>query len=111
MRTQSILAGGLLLVLGASGVVKVPDSSASEAQRMGVFERMGTGGSIYTQSRPVPVQSGETTVAGTERGKVDVIKRIGAGGSIYSSSQRGGGVIECAAAEGAVCPYTQPTSH
>lgn len=111
MRVQRILAVGFLSMMVASGVVNVPDSFASEAQRMGVFERMGTGGSLYTQSRPVPVQSGETTVAGTERGKVDVIKRIGAGGSIYSSSQRSGGVIECAAAEGVVCPYTQPTSH
>lgn len=111
MRTQSILAGGLLLVLGASGVVKASDSFASEGQRTGVFERIGAGGSIYTQRQSVPVQSGKATVAGTERGKVDVIKRIGMGGSIYSSSQRDGGVIECAATEGVVCPYSQPTSH
>lgn len=114
MRAQSILAVGFLSMMVASGVVTTTNSFAFDGQLTDVFERIGTGGSIYThypQSQPTPVQLGEVTVAGTERGKVDVIKRIGTGGSIYSSSQRGGGVIECAATEGVVCPYSQPTSH
>jgi hypothetical protein len=77
MRAQSILAVGFLSMMVTSGVVKASDSFASEGQRADVFERIGAGGSIYTQRQSVPVQSGKATVAGTERGKVDVMKRIG----------------------------------
>jgi hypothetical protein len=114
MRAQNILAVGFLSMMVASGVVSATNSFASDGQLTDVFERIGTGGSVYThypQSQPMPVQLGEVAVAGTTQGKVDVIERIGTGGSIYSSSQRGGDVIECAAAEGIACPYTQPTSH
>lgn len=114
MRAHSILAVGCLSMLVASGVVKTTDGFASEGPRMGVFERIGTGGSVhthYTQSQPAPVPSSEAAVAGTKQRKVDVIERIGTGGSFYSSSQRGGGAVECVATEGVVCPYSQPMSH
>lgn len=114
MRTQMILAVGFFSMIVASGVVKATDGFASEGQRMNVFERIGTGGSVYThytQSQPVPVQSSEAAVAGTKQRKVDVIERIGTGGSLYASSQRGGGAVECVATEGVVCPYSQSTSH
>ncbi|MDC8450143.1 MAG: hypothetical protein LV473_17555 [Nitrospira sp.] len=108
MRVQSMLAVGFLAVTVASGVVKVPDSFASEAQRMGINARIGAGGSIY---QPISVQSGDAKVAGTERGKVDVITRSGIGGSTYASRRPAGGVSECVACEGVVYPYSKPTSH
>lgn len=106
-----MLAVGFLSMIVASGLVKAPDGFGAKTQRMDLFERVGAGGSLYTQGQSVPVQSDKATVARTERGNVDVIKRIGTGGSTYSSSQKGGGATECAATEGIVCPYTQRTSH
>ena len=87
MSTKTMFTMGFLSMMVASGVVKVPDSFAIEAQRVEAIERIGAGGSTYSSSQPMPVQSGDSHVAGTERRKVDVIERIGAGGSIYSSSQ------------------------
>ena len=87
MSAKKMLTMGFLSMMVASGVVKVPDSFASEAQRVDVIERIGAGGSTYSSSQPMPVQPGDSHVAGTERRKVDVIERIGAGGSTYSSSQ------------------------
>ena len=78
---------GFLSMMVASGVVKVPDNFASEAQRADAIERIGAGGSTYSSSQPMAVQPGDAHVAGTEQRKVDVIERIGAGGSAYSSSQ------------------------
>ena len=111
MRAQSILAVGLLSMMIASGVVKANDGFAFEAQRTDLFERIGAGGAIYTQSQPAPVRSGEAVAPETKQGKVDVITRIGAGGSTYSSSRPGVGAIECVAVEGATYPCHPPTSH
>jgi hypothetical protein len=87
MSAKKIFTMGFLSMMVASGVVKVPDSFASEAQRVDVIERIGAGGSTYSSSQPMTIQPGDSNVAGTERRKVDVIERIGAGGSTYSSSQ------------------------
>ena len=141
MSAKTMFTIGFLSMMVASGVVKVPDSFAAEAQRLEVIERIGAGGSIYSSSQPMPVQSGDS-VAGTERRKVDVIERIGAGGSTYSSSwpmpvqsgdsvagteRRKVDVIErigaggstyfsrqpmlARADDGAAYSYSQPTSH
>ncbi len=106
MSTKKMFAVGVLSMMVASGVVKVPDSFASEAQRVDVIERIGAGGSTYSSSRPMPVQPGDS-VAGTERRKVDVIERIGTGGSTYSSRQP----MLARAGDGASYSYSQPTSH
>ena len=87
MSAKTMFTMGFLSMMVASGVAQVPESFASEAQRADVIERIGAGGSTYSSSRPMPFQSGDSHVAGMERGKVDVIERIGAGGSTYSSSQ------------------------
>ncbi len=86
MSAKKMFTMGFLSMMVASGVVKVPDSFATEAQRVEVIERIGAGGSKYSSSRPMPVQPGDS-VAGTEQRKVEVIERIGAGGSTYSSNQ------------------------
>ena len=87
MSAKKMFTMGFLSMMVASGVVKVPDSFASEAQRVDVIERLGAGGSTYSSSQPMPFQPGDSSVAGRERRKVDVIKRIGMGGSTYSSNQ------------------------
>jgi hypothetical protein len=87
MSAKTVFTMGLLSMMVASGVVKVPDSFASEAQRADVIERIGAGGSTYSYSRPMPFQPGDSSVTGMERRKVDVIERIGAGGSTYSYSR------------------------
>ncbi|NGZ96678.1 MAG: hypothetical protein CV089_11245 [Nitrospira sp. WS110] len=89
MRAQSIWAAGFLSMMIASGVVKANDGFAFEAQRTDLFERIGAGGAIHTQSQSVLVRSGEAVAPGTKQWKVDVITRIGAGGSTYSSSRPG----------------------
>ena len=86
MSTKKMFTMGFLSMMVASGVVKVSDSFAFEAQRADVIERIGAGGSTYSSSQPMPVQSGDSHVTGTERRKLDVIERIGVGGSTYSSS-------------------------
>ena len=106
MSAKTMFTIGFLSMMVASGVVKVPDSFAAEAQRLEVIERIGAGGSIYSSSQPMPVQSGDS-VAGTERRKVDVIERIGAGGSTYFSRQP----MLARADDGAAYSYSQPTSH
>jgi len=88
MKAKSMLTMGFLSMMVASGVMKVPDSFASEAQRANVIERIGAGGSTYSYSQPMPVQPGDPKVAEMERMKVDVIEdRVGAGGSTYSYSR------------------------
>ena len=106
MSTKKMFAVGVLSMMVASGVVKVPDSFASEAQRVEVIKRIGAGGSTYSSSQPMPVQPGDS-VAGTERRTVDVIERIGAGGSIYSSSQS----TLARANDGTTYSSSQTTSH
>ena len=86
MTAREIFAMGFLSMMVASGVVKVPDSFASEARRVVVIERVGAGGSIYSSSQSMPSQPGDSNVAGAERRKVVVIERIGAGGSTYFSN-------------------------
>jgi hypothetical protein len=108
MSAKKMFTVGFLSMMVASGVVKVPDSFASDAQRVEVIERIGAGGSAYSSSRPMPVQLGDSHVAGTERGEVDVIERIGAGGSTYSSSQP---TMLARAGDEATYFYSQPTSH
>jgi hypothetical protein len=98
---------GFLSMMVASGVVKVPDSFASEAQRVDAIERIGAGGSTYSASQPMPVQPGDSHVAGTERRKVDAIERIGAGGSSYSFSQP----MLARTGDGATYSSSQTTSH
>jgi hypothetical protein len=89
MSTKMMFTMGVLSMMMASGVVKVPDSFASEAQRVDVIEeRIGAGGSTYASSRPMPVQTDDSDVVGTERRNVHVIEeRIGVGGSTYASSR------------------------
>ena len=108
MSAKKMFTVGFLSMMVASGVAKVPDSFASDAQRVEVIERIGAGGSAYSSSRPMPVQLGDSHVAGTERGEVDVIERIGAGGSTYSSSQP---TMLARAGDEATYFYSQPTSH
>ena len=87
MNAKSMFTMGFLSMMVVSGVMKVPDSFASEAQQANVIERIGAGGSTYSYSRPMPFQPGDSNVAEMDRREVDVIEdRIGAGGSIYSSS-------------------------
>ena len=107
MSAKTMFTVGFLSMMVASGVVKVPDSFASEVQRADVIERIGAGGSTYSYSRPMPFQPGDSNVAGMERRKVDVVERIGAGGSIYSLSQP----MLAWVGEGAAYSYSQPTSH
>jgi hypothetical protein len=87
MSAKTMFTMGLLSMMVASGVAQVPDSFAFEAQRADVIERIGAGGSTYSSSQPMPVQPGDSHVAGMEQRKADVSDRIGAGGSTYSSSQ------------------------
>lgn len=108
IRTQNLLAGGFLLMLVASGFVKIPASSSAESRQMGVAERVGVGGCLY---RPISVQPSDARVAGTERGKTNVITRIGEGGSINFSIEVKTGGSECVVAEGVVYPYSKPPSH
>ena len=107
MSAKKMFVMGFLSMMVASGVVKVPDSFASEAQRVDAIERIGAGGSTYSSSRSMPSQPGDSNVAGTERRKVDVIERIGAGGSTYSSSQP----MLTRAGDGATYSYNKTTSH
>ena len=51
MNAKTMLTMGVLSMMVASGVVKVPDSFASEAQRVDVIERIGAGGSTYSSSQ------------------------------------------------------------
>ena len=106
MSAKKMFTMGFLSMMVASGVVKVPYSFASEAQRVDVIERIGAGGSTYSSSRPMPAQPGDS-VAGTERRKVDVSERIGAGGSTYSSSRP----MPAQPGDGATYSYIQATSH
>ena len=108
MNAKTMFTMGVLSMMVASGVVKVPDSFASEAQRVDVIERIGAGGSTYSSSRLMPVQPEDSHVAGTELSKVDVIERIGAGGSTYSFSQP---TMLARADDGATYSYSQPASH
>ena len=107
MNAKKMFTMGFLSMMVASGVVKVPDSFASEAQRVDAIERIGAGGSTYPSSWPMPVQPGDAHVAGTEQRKVDVIERIGAGGSTYSSSQP----MLARTGDGATYSSSQTTSH
>ena len=106
MSVKKMFTMGALSMMVASGVVKVPDSFASEAQRVDGIERIGAGGSAYSSSQPMPAQPGDS-VAETERRKVDVSERIGAGGSTYSSRQP----RLARAGDGTTYSYGQPTSH
>ena len=88
MNAKSMFTMGFLSMMVVSGVMKVPDSFASEPQRANVIERIGAGGSTYSYSQPMPFQPGDSKVTEMERREVDVIEdRIGAGGSTYSYSR------------------------
>lgn len=107
MNAKKMFTMGFLSMMVASGVVKVPDNFASEAQRADAIERIGAGGSTYSSSQPMAVQPGDAHVAGTKQRKVDVIERIGAGGSAYSSSQP----MLARTGDGATYSSSQTTSH
>ena len=59
MSAKKMFMMGLLSMMVSSGVVKVPDSFASETQRLDVIERIEAGGSTYSSSRPMPARAGD----------------------------------------------------
>ena len=59
MSAKKMFTMGFLSMMVASGVVKVPYSFASEAQRVDVSERIGAGGSTYPSKQPMLAREGD----------------------------------------------------